>query len=132
LASCSASGYEVVASYDARGFLTTATVPVGVSTGWDVRGFPTTAYPSNCQISNPPFAIGQVLGANTQSSTIGGDHVVTSSGNVIVAESSTAGLVTPTASRSAGVHGESITDARHMVMVCCTLVIALVLACFLA
>nr|POE93355.1 putative extracellular glycosidase [Quercus suber] len=47
-ASCSGLSYSTVTSYDEQGFLTTAIVPVGVSTGWDEQGFATTIFPSGC------------------------------------------------------------------------------------
>ncbi|KAF7185783.1 putative extracellular glycosidase [Pseudocercospora fuligena] len=61
VASCTGSGYKVVTSYNQQGFLTTATIAAGASTGWDDKGFPTTVYPANCMVSNPPIAAGEVL-----------------------------------------------------------------------
>ncbi|EME42242.1 glycoside hydrolase family 16 protein [Dothistroma septosporum NZE10] len=60
-AGCSGSGYKVVTKYNEQGFLTTATIPAGASTGWDDKGMPTTVLPANCMISNPPMAAGEVL-----------------------------------------------------------------------
>lgn len=61
VAYCSQSGYSVVTSYDQQGFPTTATVPMGISTSWDHRGFAVTVYPRNCQTRNLPLQVGNVL-----------------------------------------------------------------------
>ncbi|KAK4614738.1 putative extracellular glycosidase [Fulvia fulva] len=58
---CSGSGYKLVTKYNEQGFLTTATIPAGASTGWDDKGMPATVLPANCMISNPPMAAGEVL-----------------------------------------------------------------------
>ncbi|KAK1063738.1 transglycosylase [Friedmanniomyces endolithicus] len=98
---CSVSGYSLVTSYDVRGFLTTATVPVGVSTGWDDRGLPTTVYPSNCPASNVPFAAGAVLMASSFIASDAGGQVVTSSGDATVARTGPAGVITLAATTAA-------------------------------
>ena len=51
--------------YDQQGFLTTATVPEGVSTTFDDKGFPVTVFPQNCQASDLPAQVANVLGTTT-------------------------------------------------------------------
>ena len=47
-AGSSACEYNTVTGYNEKGFLTTATVPVGAKTQYDDRGFPVTVYPKGC------------------------------------------------------------------------------------
>ena len=61
-------------SYNDQGFPTTVTVPVGVSTRYDQRGFQVTVYPSNCPTKNLPLQVGNVLaptGTNTEKDIAG-------------------------------------------------------------
>jgi hypothetical protein len=50
-AGSSACEYKTVKGYNEKGFLTTATVPVGAKTTFDDRGFPVTVYPQGCEAS---------------------------------------------------------------------------------
>ena len=109
---CSASGYKVVTSYDVHGFLVTATVAEGISTGYDDRGFPTTIYPANCPTSNYPMAAGEVLQVSTifrqQSGAEQG--VSTSSGRIILPTDSGPGLATTVAGSSDGASARQLTQ----------------------
>ncbi|KAK1073350.1 transglycosylase, partial [Friedmanniomyces endolithicus] len=130
---CSVSGNSLVTSYDIRGFLTTATVPVGVSTGWDDRGLPTTVYPSNCPVSNVPFAAGEVLMASSFTASGGGGQVVTSSGGAIVAGTGSAGLITPAATTAAsGTPSASEKNGHGWAMCICVIGLATVFGLVLA
>ena len=131
----------MVTSYDVKGFLTTATIPAGASTGWDANGHPTTQYPSNCRISNPPIQIGEVLGSHMasasasdgQGATPAGSQVTTKSGVVVVGESGgTASLVTATATAASGAAVEEVRMSLGCVATLCTLGIAMAGAWILA
>ncbi|WPH04859.1 Hypothetical protein R9X50_00775600 [Acrodontium crateriforme] len=91
-APCSVTGYSVVTAYDQRGFLTTNTIPIGVSTAYDARGFPTTIYPSNCDASNLPFAFaaGAVLKETVPTET---PSITSSDGVFLSSPSGTNGLI---------------------------------------
>ncbi|KAK3643867.1 transglycosylase [Elasticomyces elasticus] len=131
---CSVSGYSLVTAFNQQGFATTATVPIGISTGWDDRGLPTTVFPSNCPVSNVPFAAGEVLKISTFSQSPGrngGGQVVTRSGEVVVAGSGTGSLITPSAAAGSGATLLERTDFGWMVAVC-TAGLALVLGVMIA
>lgn len=50
-AGSSGCDYKTVKGYNEQGFPTTETIPVGVKTTWDDRGFPVTVYPKGCEAS---------------------------------------------------------------------------------
>ncbi|KAK0363764.1 transglycosylase [Friedmanniomyces endolithicus] len=125
--------YSLVTSYDIRGFLTTATVPVGVSTGWDNRGLPTTVYPSNCPVSNVPFAAGAVLMASSFIASDAGGQVVTSSGGATVARTGPAGVITLAATTAAsGTHSAGEKNGYGWTVCVCVVGLAMVFGMVLA
>lgn len=85
-------------SYDVQGFLTTATVGEGISTGFDERGFPTTLYPANCPTSNFPMKAGEILQASTivrgEQESSAESEVSSSSGPVVLPTESGPGIAT--------------------------------------
>lgn len=94
-----------------HGFLTTATVAAGVSTGWDDRGFPTTVYPPSCQTSNPPMAAGEVLAPSSMlragaQTTVAPSFTTTSNGGVILPPPSST-LLQPSAASMSSDSGKS-------------------------
>jgi hypothetical protein len=120
-----------VSSYDVHGFLVTATVAEGISTGYDDRGFPTTIYPQNCPTSNYPMAAGEVLQASTiirQQSGAGAD-ASTSSGRIFLPTDSGPGVATIAAGSS---DGSSIRRITQWVTACGVLAVALAFAFVLA
>ena len=122
---CSASGYDVVTAYNNQGFLVTHTVPVGISTGWDDRGFPVTKYPSNCPTSNVGFVAGAVLKPSSTDGFSAASVEVTTKSDNIMLPSATNGLVAPSA-------GAAQSGGRRRVQkwlaAFCTLVAAMLLA----
>ncbi|KAK5705806.1 transglycosylase [Elasticomyces elasticus] len=132
---CSVSGYSLVTAFNQQGFATTATVPIGISTGWDDRGMPTTVFPSNCPASNVPFKAGEVLKISTFSQSPGGNgdgQVVTRSGEVVVAGSGTGSLITPSAAAGSGARSSVEQRGFGLMVSVCVVGLALVLGVMIA
>lgn len=97
--SCSAPGYSVLTQYDEQGFLTTETVPIGISTGWDEQGFATTVYAASCTVSNIATAI---KAARVEAVSL---RTITSSGLVILPSADA--TVASASTKDSGTGGQS-------------------------
>ncbi|KAK5131197.1 hypothetical protein LTR08_001222 [Meristemomyces frigidus] len=80
-----------------RGFLTTATLAAGISTGYDDRGYPTTVYPSNCLTKKLLLAEGEILRPTALAVN---ERMTTSSGRVLLPTAT--GIITSTGSYGSG------------------------------
>lgn len=104
----------MVTSYDQKGFLTTATIADGLSTGWNDQGLPTTVYPLGCVTTKP--ATRELVAADA----LAMDEVATTdSSDILLATAASSSLITAQVTRTS--------DARALVpwlAAICTLFIA--------